>query len=483
VATVRLSRTHERRLKPVAKGGCIAGAMTMLRLILASLALGLAGGAAAAQDAPSAACESLLPSGFGPAGAAACEMELGALDADPAQAPRRFALLQSRALHRLAASDAAGAAADLDGAAAAAADFPIAVRRSVEPGLDLGRALIARLGGDQSRAETLALHAFAARPFSRPFATAALTALGPAAPIETTEPVLRRLAQLDPTATADLHRALFEQARFTEALAVFPALTAADVIQPQVMGRHAYGLAVLGRNDEAAEALKQMDGYAPAPSPDARQWSRLTQTRLLLNEKRFDEAVARLDAASAALPASFASVELIEAFADQAPPGDRPDTKTFHAALDRARRETAPAAAQRLAVALRQAQDHAGGAATIIAEPETRLAEGSLTVTVHGPGLAEVEEAALLRAAQAVRRAGADAFLITGRSDVQKSPASGGGFYCTLTVRLVNGGPAAIAATLAWRVIGAGDVLAALERVYAPAGARQSSEITGNPGR
>jgi hypothetical protein len=440
--------------------------------LAATLALGLVGTASEGQASPTppAYCESLDGAGFGAAGLQACNAALASLESGPAQDSRRFALLQSRALHRLATGDPAGATADLDAAASAALSLPPALKRGLEPGLMLARALAARLGGDTPRCETLAMQAFTARPFSRPFATAALTAMGPAARIESIEPVLRRLAQLDPATAADLHRALFEQGRSEQALSVFPALTAMDIIRPEVMGRHAYSLAVLGRSGEAAEALKQMQGYLSAPSPEAQQWSRLTESRLLLNDKRFEDAVARLDAASASLPASYASVELIEAFADQAPPGDRPDTKTFHAALERARREAATVSVQRLAVALRQAEGNAGGAAAIIAAPETRLADGSLVISVQGPGLAEVEEAALLRAAQAARRTGADAFVITSRRDIQKNAAAGGGFESILTVRPTSAGSADIPAMTAWRLMYVEPVHATLEPAYGAGG-------------
>lgn len=399
-----------------------------------------------------AACEgerSEQPPVFGAAGAAACDAALTG-----AAGEQRAVLLRTRALHHLAAGEAAAAAADLEAAALLGPMLAPWRQRSFEPSLALARTLSARLAGDQDRAQTLAQQAFNDRPYSRQTLLAALTALGPAAPLTATDPLLRRLAQLDPAATAELFRALFEHGQFEAALDVLSAVPPRQAADPQVMGRHAYALAALGRTDEAAALLA---GMSAQNDPAAVQWRRMTETRALLAARRFDEAVARLNPGSASLPASHAAVDVIEAFADQAPPGDRPDTSTFHAALERARREAAPLAAQRLFSALAVAEAGSGDEpAEQRAAPDTRGSDGTLTVSIQAAGeaLAEAEEAALARAAQAVRRTGATGMTITGRSDLLRTGANQSAIaQSTLTVRPAGGTALSPATSLAWRVI------------------------------
>ncbi|NEX92720.1 hypothetical protein [Caulobacter sp. 17J65-9] len=132
-------------------------------------------------------------------GVAACTAAL----ADPKMKPeywmRRASLLRARALHQLAGGDRAAALADLDQAYAQAPDpADLYFRRGMGAGIDLVRALVLRLGGDQAGAEALALKVFNERPYSSLAVNGAMVAAGPDARWETLEPMLKRFGELDP---------------------------------------------------------------------------------------------------------------------------------------------------------------------------------------------------------------------------------------------------------------------------------------------
>lgn len=128
-----------------------------------------------------------------------CDRALLVLDAYPQYWLRRVSILQSRALHRLIASDTAGAIADLDAADALEhqpgnADYT----QSLGINAKLIRALALQLQGHDTQAAALATDAVEQRPYNRPVLIAALIISGPDAPRERVLPLLNALARLDP---------------------------------------------------------------------------------------------------------------------------------------------------------------------------------------------------------------------------------------------------------------------------------------------
>jgi len=128
-----------------------------------------------------------------------CDRALLVLDAYPQYWLRRVSILQSRALHRLIASDATGALTDLDAADALVpqpldADYA----RSLGINAKLIRALALQMQGHDAQATALVTEAIEQRPYNRSVLIAALIISGPDAKRERILPLLGALARLDP---------------------------------------------------------------------------------------------------------------------------------------------------------------------------------------------------------------------------------------------------------------------------------------------
>lgn len=163
------------------------------------------------------------------AGAVACDQAIAALAVEFWQ--RRVNLIRARAVHRLAAGDATAALQDLAAArqAVSSGSDPLYMQ-SLDVGDQLIRAYAARLSGDHAAAGALALDAFKMRPFDIGVARAALAAMGAAAPSDSREPLIRRLAELHPDNLDGVFVWAFQTGRFEEVIALYPLL------QPQPGG-------------------------------------------------------------------------------------------------------------------------------------------------------------------------------------------------------------------------------------------------------
>lgn len=305
----------------------------------------------------------------------ACGAALWDLQSYPQYWMRKVSLLSARALHRLAIGDTAGALRDLDAADAAVADKDdLFFQRSLKLSMDLVRAYALRQSGDQSGADRLAIQAWRTRPYWREAGMAGWIVMGPQAPLEDLESVLRGMAQVSPAAADTLFDVTFEHGQFAKALDLYPALNppikqgnepmelrdrlwleqvnraTAEAFWAQEGGRYAYALAALGRPAGARAMLATVrqrlaDATPPEPPlPDqpsieqrtrlavAQQgdlqikttvprviqaWGRLVEARCDVDEGRADEAWTT--AMSGSPVGSWASVELVQAIAAKAP--------------------------------------------------------------------------------------------------------------------------------------------------------------------
>jgi len=141
----------------------------------------------------------------GAGGVRSCDSALADPRVGPAHWMRKASLLRGRALHNLAAGDAAAALADLDLAEAAAPDrSELHFRRGMGNGIVLLRAYALRTLGRQKEAEALAMQAFAERPYSRQAILSALMAVGANADWSVIAALVDRFAELDPKLAATL---------------------------------------------------------------------------------------------------------------------------------------------------------------------------------------------------------------------------------------------------------------------------------------
>src|SRR5262245_39409433 len=148
-----------------------------------------------------------------------CNRAIARIDAEfPQFWMRKVSLVQSRAVHRLINGDAARALADIDAAAAAAAE-PQNVHYVRSLGVNNGfiRAFALVSNGDHAAGEALALETLAQRPFSREAVNAAVVAVGPEATSGTIDQLLRAAGRLDPSRSHSLFIYLFEPGRYAEA--------------------------------------------------------------------------------------------------------------------------------------------------------------------------------------------------------------------------------------------------------------------------
>lgn len=161
-------------------------------------------------------------------GARMCDAALAAPALEPRYELRRASLLRARAIHRLAAGDRAGAAADV--AASRAAVGPASggalYERSMAVGADYVEAYALAMDGRKAEAAALARAAFAKRPYSRQSAVAAWLVLEKAGDRSELEAHLRALSRLNPEAIEGLYDALVEDGRWADALAVYPQMKA-----------------------------------------------------------------------------------------------------------------------------------------------------------------------------------------------------------------------------------------------------------------
>ena len=234
-----------------------------------------------------------------PYGIGACGAAISELDAKfPEFWRRKASLLRARAIHRLVIGDPSGALRDLDASDALAANKPddVYYDRSLKLGSDLVRAQALRQSGDAAKAEKLAMLAWAKRPYSREAGYSTLIAIGPEAPLEDREKIMRTLAQITPEATGQWFTDAFEHGRFTDALEIYPGLQApivlgntpmnsrdalllkegnrklGEIFWVQDSGSYAYALAALGRvadSRAAIHAAKTRLAAAMVDLPDA----------------------------------------------------------------------------------------------------------------------------------------------------------------------------------------------------------------------
>lgn len=157
---------------------------------------------------------------IGAEGAKGCDKALLSEQLRETYVVRRVNLLVARAVHRSALGETAGAAADLDLAAATLAASPdIYAQRSVAVSIQLVRAYMAHHAGDQAQAEILASDAWRARPYNTQVGVAALAAMGPAAGWEHVGPIVRSIG----ASSANFAR-LIEKTQAPGPLADTPAL-------------------------------------------------------------------------------------------------------------------------------------------------------------------------------------------------------------------------------------------------------------------
>ena len=231
-----------------------------------------------------------------PHGIGACDAALTTLDQKyPQHWLRKTSLLRARAMHRLVIGDTVGALKDLDAIDAAAVDrSDVFYQRSIKLGADLVRVYALRTSGRLAEGQTLAMQAWASRPYALDIAEATLTAIGPDISVENSEKLLRSFASYMPTAGDFLYRDAFEHGRYAEAVEIYPGIqptpipgdnslqyrdtilleegnrALTEVFWALEGGRRAYALAALGRQDEARAALKAARdrlNAAMAPSP------------------------------------------------------------------------------------------------------------------------------------------------------------------------------------------------------------------------
>lgn len=222
-----------------------------------------------------------------------CTRALARIDGEfPQFWMRKVSLLQSRALHRLLASDTAGAIADLDLAAAAAQEpGDRYFVRSLAFNSGVIRAYTQIEAGDRAGGEALAMQMHANRPYSREAVGAALLAIGPDGSSANIETLLRAAGRLDPSRSNAIYTYLFESGRFADAIAYYDELKSPTPIYDQTydqrrliqneqqqrvidelfwqhaMGRRAYALAALGRADDARVVLAEAEARFGRATP------------------------------------------------------------------------------------------------------------------------------------------------------------------------------------------------------------------------
>jgi hypothetical protein len=313
-----------------------------------------------------------------PHGIGACGAALSDLGKYPQYWMRKVSLLRARAIHRLEIDDSAGALKDLDAADAAAVDKDdVYYQRSLKLGLDLVRAYALRVAGDASKSEALAMQAWASRPYSAEAAYAAVIVLGPDAPGNDADQILRATSQSLPEAADRLFDTAFEHGRFDEAVTLYPGIAPVprvgnipmafrDAVQLKQTnraldenfwatesGRYAYALAALGRPGDARAAIQaEHDRFAastPADPPLAQgasvqamteyavheqanleiktlvgpvvaTWARVVEARCAVDEGRIEETWAEFAVPGGPKgPVSWAMVDLANAIAAKSP--------------------------------------------------------------------------------------------------------------------------------------------------------------------
>jgi hypothetical protein len=224
-----------------------------------------------------------------------CSAAIALLDrAYPNFQLRKISLLQSRAAHKLAVNDTAGALEDLT---AADAVLPNSTdefyMRSLGINTDLIR-IYALVELDKiAEAETVARRVIARRPMVRTITAAIFTAFGDKASQAFNDELLANLVKYHPNSTTDQFVYKFETGRFAEAIALYDTLstrlvqdtnefgdrreidqTTEDTRVRQVqirmiaMYRKTYALAALGKEQEAEAALKETQDYFVSESTD-----------------------------------------------------------------------------------------------------------------------------------------------------------------------------------------------------------------------
>lgn len=310
-------------------------------------------------------------------GAPACDVALKRLEEFPSFKLRRASLWRARAVHRLAAGEVDKAMADLDLSEQALNGSPdIYHQRSLKLGIDLLRAYVLRIRGDQTGAERMALAAFQSRPYSRTVGFAALIASGENLSPEALETLARMMARITPDALDLYYDEMFERGRYQDVVAMHPSLippiehgdepmearqkalleqrnrVSAEVYRVRTDGERAYALAALGRSEDARRVMADAQARAaaaetPAPPLPAKPktadllakaaheqgnlemrtqlppilavWSRLVEARLLVSEGKYREALDRFDDKGAAMPPTSATIEFLLALKKAVP--------------------------------------------------------------------------------------------------------------------------------------------------------------------
>jgi hypothetical protein len=417
-----------------------------------------------------------------PYGVADCGAALADLEKYPGYWLRKVSLLRGRAIHRLEIGDTTGALKDLDAADAAAVDKDdIYYQRSLKLGADLARAYALRLAGDAAKADALAMQAWSTRPYSQEAAYAALITMGPDAPTEDIERVLRALVQYVPGAADQLFVEAFEYGRFDEAVELYPGIAPtpklgdtpmefraalqlaqtnradAEVFWARESGRFAYALAALGRSADARDALKaardRLAAATPAQAPPAQgasvadltkaavrgqadlqikttvppvldSWARLVEARLAVNEGRAEEAWSSVTHAQPL--ASRATVDLLKAVAAKAP-SHAAFADQIEQTFIRARRPSRAAELKGLFETLPETETRerlaaygsgfSWGSSATVTE---NPAQGFTTVKYRGfkAPFPVLEDMALLKAADLARRAGKKGVVVLARRNI-----------------------------------------------------------------
>jgi tetratricopeptide (TPR) repeat protein len=221
-----------------------------------------------------------------------CTRALARIDGEfPQHWMRRVSLLQARALHRLLVDDHAGAAVDLDAAAAGATAGDAYFQRSLGFNAGVIRAFGLVKAGDRTGGEALAMEMHARRPYSREAVNAVLLAVGPDAEPRHIETLLRAAGRLDPSRSRALYTYLFESGRYEDALRAYGELKSPRPIYDQTydlrtqiqnhqqrrvideifwqhsLGMRAFALAALNCTEEARAALNEAQTRLAAATP------------------------------------------------------------------------------------------------------------------------------------------------------------------------------------------------------------------------
>lgn len=136
---------------------------------------------------------------FSVEGIADCGAALSDLEAMPAFWMRKVSLLRARALHRLVSGDTIGAKTDLISAESSVPTYADQFyNRSLKIAIELERAYLLSRTGSQNDAESLAMAAWVARPYSREVIYSAIIAMGPSADNSKLNKLRQALETLDP---------------------------------------------------------------------------------------------------------------------------------------------------------------------------------------------------------------------------------------------------------------------------------------------